>query len=62
MTDYRRYRVKGGIYFFTVNLAERNKTLLTDHIAVLREVFRQVTAAHEFTIDAAVVLPDHLHC
>jgi putative transposase len=30
MTDYRRYRVKGGAYFFTVNLAERKRRLLTE--------------------------------
>jgi REP element-mobilizing transposase RayT len=32
MTDYRRYRVKGGSYFFTVNLLERKRTLLTEQI------------------------------
>ena len=32
MTDYRRYRVKGGSYFFTVNFLERKWTLLTEQI------------------------------
>jgi len=39
---YRRVDTKGGTYFFTVNLAERNNTLLTDHINELRHVFNQV--------------------
>ncbi|MDH5434396.1 MAG: transposase, partial [Gammaproteobacteria bacterium] len=28
--QYRRADICGGTYFFTVNLAERNKTLLVD--------------------------------
>ena len=61
MTNYRRYRVAGGSYFFTVNLAERNRTLLTEHLDILRDSLRMVMAAHPFKIDAMVVLPDHLH-
>jgi len=30
--NYRRNFVTGGCYFFTVNLLERQRTLLTDHI------------------------------
>jgi putative transposase len=33
MTDYRRCRLPGGTYFFTVNLANRHKALLTENIA-----------------------------
>ena len=61
MTDYRRYRINGGTYFFTVNLAERKRTLLIDHIDNLREAFRVVKEAHPFKIDAMVILPDQLH-
>jgi putative transposase len=61
MTDYRRYRLAGGTYFFTVNLAERKSRLLTDRIDLLRQAFREVGHAHPFTLDAVVVLPDHLH-
>ena len=62
MPDYRRYRFPGGGYFFTVNLAERNRTLLTEHIATLRTVMRGVKQRHPFHVDAMVILPDHLHC
>jgi len=61
MTDYRRFHVEGGTYFFTVNLAERHRKLLTEHIGTLREAFRVIKGAHPFTINAIVILPDHLH-
>lgn len=35
---------------------------MTDHINTLRESFRVVKVARPFTIDAIVILPDHLHC
>lgn len=62
MTAYRRLTVPGGKYFFTVNLAERSRSLLTDNIELLRASFRQVKFSHPFAIDAVVILPDHLHC
>jgi putative transposase len=61
MTNYRRAFIAGGTYFFTVNLADRRSALLTEHIASLRAAFRYARARHPFTIDAIVVLPDHLH-
>ena len=59
---YRRTDVAGATYFFTVNLAERHRTLLTEHIALLRTVMHGVKQRHPFHIDAMVILPDHLHC
>ncbi len=62
MPDYRRYRVPGGTYFFTVNLLERSpNNLPVRHIGLLRSVVRDVRAKRPFIIDAWVVLPDHLH-
>jgi len=61
MTSYRRNFVPGGSFFFTVNLAERKRSLLTDNIELLRAAFREVRQRHPFTIDAIVVLPDHIH-
>jgi len=58
---YRRTWQAGGTYFFTVNLAERSRTLLTDHVDCLRNAVRKVKQAHPFDILAWVVLPDHLH-
>jgi putative transposase len=62
MPNYRRNFVAGGCYFFTVNLLERQRTLLTDHIDLLRDSVRRVRRLHPFHIDAWVVLPDHMHC
>jgi len=61
MTDYRRNRVPGGTYFFTVNLYDRRSQLLTANIDLLRDAIREVRAKAPFHIDAWVVLPDHLH-
>jgi putative transposase len=61
MTNYRRNLLSGGSFFFTVNLAERRLRLLTDHIDLLRQAFRDVRRRHPFDVEAIVVLPDHLH-
>ena len=61
MTDYRRNFLSGGSCFFTVNLAERRLALLTERIDVLRAAFRRVRARHPFSIEGAIILPDHLH-
>ena len=60
--DTRHNFVAGGCYFFTVNLLERQRTLLTDQIDLLRDSVRRVKRLYPFDIDAWVVLPDHLHC
>ena len=62
MTDYRRNRVPGGTYFFTVNRADRRGDLLVRHIDALRDAVRQLRASAPFHIDAWVVLPEHMHC
>ena len=61
MRTYNRAFVPGGTCFFTVNLADRHATLLTDHIDELRASVRRVRDMHSFHIDAMVVLPEHLH-
>ncbi len=62
MVEYRRPRVPGGCYFFTLALAQRQTSLLTDHAQLLGRCFRAVRERHPYTMDACVVLPDHLHC
>jgi len=61
MTNYRRNFISGRSLFFTVNLAERRLRMLTEHIDLLREVFRRVRRHHPFEIDAIVVLPAQRH-
>ena len=62
MPDYRRCRVPGGTYFFTVNLLERRQDTLVRHVDRLREAVRRTRLERPFHIDVWVVLPDHLHC
>lgn len=62
MANYRRWRVRGGTYFFTVTLLERGSALLVEQIEALREAVRRTRAERPFHIDGWVVLPDHLHC
>jgi putative transposase len=62
MPDYRRNRIPGATYFFTVNLRDRSSDLLVAHIDALREAVRDTRRELPFRIDAWVVLPDHTHC
>ena len=63
MRTYIRSKVPGAVYFFTVNLAERyDNPLLVKHVSNLREAFRKTRRTHPFTVEAVVILPDHLHC
>ncbi len=61
MSSYRRLRVPGATWFFTVNLADRGRTTLTDNIGILRAAYRATVAEHPVFCDAMVVMPDHLH-
>ncbi len=63
MPNYRRANTPGACYFFTV-VTFRRRNILTDndcrvwlHNAVLN-----TRKNHPFTVDAWVLLPDHLHC
>lgn len=59
---YRRVYIKGGCYFFTVVTEKRRKIFADDdNVKLLRAAFKSVMQKRPFTIDAAVVLPDHLH-
>jgi len=56
MSNYVRYRIKGGCYFFTVNLLQRKTSLLIEHIDLLSESVRLCKQKRPFHIDAWVVL------
>jgi putative transposase len=61
MPNYRRAFVPNGCWFFTHNLHNRQETLLIDNIAALRSAFRQTQKKYPFTVEAIVVLPEHMH-
>ena len=59
---YRRVYIQGGCYFFTVVTEKRRKIFADDdNVKRLRAAFKTVMQKYPFIIDAAVVLPDHLH-
>jgi putative transposase len=62
MPQYIRAFVPGGTFFFTVTLLERRRKFLTEHIDDLRAVFKAARQHRPFTVEAIVILPDHLHC
>lgn len=63
MPNYRRAKVLGGCYFFTVVTYQR-RPILIDELAlwILWEAIRKTRQNYPFIIDAWVLLPDHLHC
>lgn len=61
MTNYRRLRVPGGTYFFTVCLEDRRSTALTDSVDVLRHAYARTVSELPVACEAIVVLPNHLH-
>ena len=54
--------VPGSTFFFTVTLLERRRKPWPENIDNLREVFKAGRQRKPFTIEAIVILPDHLHC
>ena len=59
--QYRRAKVDGGTYFFTLVTHNRRQFLCEpDNVSLLRNAFRYVIKQHPFKIDAFVLLPDHL--
>jgi hypothetical protein len=47
--DYRRNRVPGGTFFFTVNLLDRRSGLLVTHIDALRAAVRKALGGNAFS-------------
>ena len=63
MSNYRRIRILGGTFFFTLVTYRRTPFFVDDDaVEVLRDAFRRVKNQRDFHIDAIVILPDHLHC
>lgn len=62
MPNYRRWFVAGGSFFFTVVVHDRR--LLFDNaqaVALLGTIIRDCMARWPATVNAIVLLPDHLH-
>jgi putative transposase len=61
VSQYIRAKIKGGLFFFTVVLAQRSSRLLVEEIDHLRLVYRTVKQRRPFETIAICVLPDHIH-
>jgi putative transposase len=61
MPQYRRAKISGFTFFFTVVLADRSSALLVEQIDRLRRVYRFARERRPFETIAICVLPDHLH-
>ena len=61
MTSYRRNFVPGGLYFFTLALANRHSDLLLTHVDTLKQAIQAEKQQNPFVVVALVILPDHLH-
>ena len=61
MSNYRRARIAGGTFFFTLTLADRSSDLLVREINRLRRIYGHVQECRPFESVAMCVLPDHLH-
>ncbi len=60
MADYKRLFLDGYSYYLTI-VTHRRNPILIDNIEVLRESFRESKKYYAYSIDAIVILPDHLH-
>ena len=63
MPNYTRNFIPGGTFFFTVVTYDRRPWLCSDAArSSLRQAIDKVRTNMPFSIDAWVLLPDHLHC
>jgi putative transposase len=63
MPNYRRLIIPGATYFFTIVTYQRCPWLCTEIARqTLRESINKVRKKYPFSIDALVLLPDHIHC
>ncbi len=61
MPRYRRAKIAGGTFFFTVAIADRSDDLLVREIDRLRASYRAVQSRYPFETIAICILPDHVH-
>ena len=56
MSQYRRVKIEGGWFFFTVTLADRSSDLLVRHIDRLRSAYAAANRRDPFETIAICVL------
>ncbi|RLA76865.1 MAG: transposase [Epsilonproteobacteria bacterium] len=60
MSNYKRIYKDGYSYFITI-VTHRREPILIDNIALLRKSFALSKKSYSYSIDAIIILPDHLH-
>ena len=59
---YRRVKVEGARYFFTLVTHQRRPLFRSSEVVgMLEDAIERIRSRHPFDVDAQVVLPDHLH-
>ena len=58
--NYKRWYFENFSYYLTL-VTQSRKPLLIENIDLLRDAFRRSKQKYDYTIDAIVVLPDHIH-
>ncbi len=58
--NYRRAYIENSKIFITMVTSKR-RPILIENIDILRESVKQITNKIKFTIEAIVILPDHIH-
>jgi putative transposase len=63
MSNYRRVKIEGAWYFFTVVTYKRRRFLSDDDVRpILKNAIRRIKTDRSFEMPAFCLLPDHLHC
>ena len=63
MSQYRRYYQSGGYYFFTLVTYQRCPIFSSpEKVEQLKIAISKVKKKYPFSLNAIVILPDHLHC
>jgi len=60
--QYRRAKIAGASYFFTLVTHERRPIFKSaDAVALFQSGLKRIQERHPFEVDAFVILPDHIH-
>ena len=60
MANYKRLFLTGHSYYFTI-VTHQREPILINNIKLLRESFQESKLYYPYTINAIVILPDHIH-
>jgi putative transposase len=63
MPNYKRYYTSNAYYFFTVVTYKRQPIFQDENaIQLFKHSIQTIKQKHSFTVEAIVILPDHIHC